>query len=78
MFRDELDELNTILRAYIRLEHNLGQLKNLTDIQCSDGNWNYDDYMLGLANGLICAYATMSDKEPEFKSKPKKGFIGDK
>jgi len=77
MYTNELDELSTILRAYIRLEHNLNKLKNLIDIQCTDGTWNYDDYMLGLANGLICAYTTMSDKEPEFKSKPKKGFISD-
>lgn len=30
-------------------------------IQTSDGNWNYDPYMHGMANGLLVAQAIMHD-----------------
>lgn len=50
-------------------------MKNLQDvinIQCSQGNWNYDPYMMGLANGLLMAQSLFTDKEPEFLSAPKR------
>ena len=46
-------------------------LKEQIKIQCSDGNWNYDPYMHGLANGLICALATIEGKEPKYLTAPK-------
>lgn len=49
---------------------NLDKLKDVIDIQCSDGNWNYDPYMHGMANGLICALAILEDKEPKYKEAP--------
>ncbi len=56
------------------------QLKNMVDIQSQNGTWNYDEYMFGLANGLILAHHTMTHKvrsgpnqnEPPFLSKPKR------
>lgn len=45
---------------------NLKKLKEVCAIQCSDGNWNYSQYMRGLANGLILALAIMEDKKPEY------------
>jgi hypothetical protein len=51
------------------------QLKVLRDqikIQTADGNWNYNPYMHGLANGLILAEATMTNSEPVFLRAPKK------
>ena len=50
-----------------RLEH----LKAMVTTQTSNGNWNYDSYMHGYANGLILAVATMEGKEPEFLEAPK-------
>ena len=46
-------------------------LREQVKIQCSDGNWNYDRYMHGMANGLICALATIEDKNPEYLDAPK-------
>lgn len=47
-------------------------LKNIIEIQCSDGNWNYDPYMHGLANGLLLALATLYDIEYTPLSAPEK------
>lgn len=55
----------------------LDKLKEIRDVQCSDGNWNYDAYMHGLANGLIMAVAIMEGKEPEFLTAPKE-WLADK
>jgi len=52
-----------------RYKKNLGDLKNVTDIQCSSGNWNYDSYMHGMANGLILALHIMTDSQEEIKYK---------
>lgn len=42
-------------------EKKLGKLKDLVEIQNSSGNYNYSEYMLGLANGLILAESVISD-----------------
>lgn len=55
----------------IKNEKALSDLREITKIQCSNGNWNYDAYMHGLANGLIMALATMEGTEPAFLSAPK-------
>jgi len=46
-------------------------LQDLIDIQCSDGNWNYDPYMHGLANGLLTSRSILDGKEPQFLDAPK-------
>ena len=44
------------------------RLKNITKIQCSKGNYDYNEYMRGMANGLILALVIMEDDQsnPEF------------
>jgi hypothetical protein len=48
----------------------LEKLRDLVKTQCSDGNWNYDPYMHGMANGLICALAVLEGKEPKYMDAP--------
>jgi hypothetical protein len=48
------------------MEEKLAKLEELLKIQLQDGNWNYDPYMHGMANGLILAVAIMKDEEPKF------------
>ena len=48
----------------------LDKLKAMTEVQCSDGNWNYDPYMHGMANGMIFAVSCMEDKEPVYLEAP--------
>lgn len=44
------------------------KLDDLLKIQGTDGNWNYNEYMRGLYNGLEMAKAMLEGREPEFKS----------
>lgn len=57
-----------------RIESINDQLK----IQASAGNWNYNDYMLGMFNGMECVVATIEGREPKYRSKPEDGFISEK
>ena len=47
------------------------KLEKAVEIQCSDGNWNYDSYMHGMANGMIFSLAVIKGTEPVFKEAPK-------
>jgi len=62
--------LRDLRLQYLRLQ----DLKDITDIQCSNGNWNYDPYMHGMANGMVLSLSTMlgKDPEPDFKKAPEK------
>jgi len=46
------------------------ELKDVIKVQCMSGNWNYDPYMHGMANGLICALAILTGKEPNYLHAP--------
>ena len=50
----------------------LNELRRLTKIACTDGNWNYAPYLHGFANGMIFALAIMEDKNPVFLDAPGK------
>lgn len=43
------------------LKKRIGKVDEQVKTQCSDGNWNYDPYMHGMANGLLVAQATLHD-----------------
>lgn len=48
----------------------LQALQRMVDTQSSTGNWNHDPYMLGMANGLELALATLQDRKPNYLSAP--------
>jgi hypothetical protein len=54
------------------IEERMERLQQCTEVQCRDGNWNWDAYMMGLANGLILAEHIIFDREgePAYKSAP--------
>ncbi len=43
------------------LQKRIKSVDEVVKIQTSDGNWNYDPYMHGMANGLLVAQAIMHD-----------------
>ena len=43
------------------------KIQQCHDIQGQDGNWNYDEYMRGLYNGLELVLAILNDREPIYK-----------
>lgn len=52
------------------LDGKIAELEEIVKIQLQDGNWNYDPYMHGMANGLILALALLKDEEPKFLKAP--------
>jgi len=54
------------------LEDKIEELENFTDIQCNDGNWNYDPYMHGMANGMLFSLSLLKDEEPKYLDAPDK------
>jgi len=48
----------------------LTDLKQLVTQACADGNWNYDPYLHGMANGMICAVAVLEGSEPTYLDPP--------
>jgi len=54
------------------MEKKLASLKELVAIQGNDGNWNYDQYMRGMYNGMDVAVAILEGREPIYRDDPKK------
>jgi len=50
----------------------IDQLEEIKKIQCTDGNWDYDSYMHGMANGLILALSMLKKEDPKFLDAPLK------
>lgn len=44
------------------------QANELKDVQGQDGNWNYDDYMCGMYNGMELILATLENRDPVYKT----------
>jgi hypothetical protein len=49
------------------IEEALKNLREVHEVQGRDGNWNHDNYMRGLYNGLELALAIIEDREPTYK-----------
>lgn len=61
----------TDIEKLAKLEKTVTALREMKNVQCSDGNWNYDPYMLGLANGIIFSLAMFDNTEPDYLTAPK-------
>lgn len=60
--------------AYNKLTHKFNEykrshnkIKEMKNIQGTDGNWNYNEYMRGMYNGLELALATLENRDPIYK-----------
>jgi hypothetical protein len=49
-----------------KLKKNLEKIERAVKIQREFWNFDHDEYMRGMANGLICAVAMMKNKDPEY------------
>ncbi len=55
-------------KAFLRtFDQKLEDVRNLAAIQGREGNWDYDEYMRGLYNGLELALCTLEEREPKFR-----------
>ncbi len=55
-----LGAVNALKARIGEIEAAKEQLANMAAIQSQDGNWNYSDYMRGMANGLLLATTAMN------------------
>jgi hypothetical protein len=52
------------------IEQRIQDMQDLIDVQCSEGNYNYDAYMHGMANGMLLMQSLFTDLDPEYMSAP--------
>jgi hypothetical protein len=52
-------------------KNQLEMMKESLKIQGYDGNWNYDEYMHGMYNGMELMLAIAENREPKYREKPK-------
>ena len=64
-WREETKELKKQLEEW---EHHLKCSKEMLDIQGQKGNYDYDEYMLGLYNGMEYIIALFETREPNYIS----------
>ena len=50
----------------------LQSLKDMVELQGRSGNWDYDEYMHGMYNGMEFMLSMIENREPIYKSKPEK------
>jgi hypothetical protein len=62
--------VTTIRSEYASKEKLLEKLDDLIAIQTSSGNWDFDPYMHGMANGMILMRAIVSGEDPKFLDAP--------
>ena len=53
-----------------KLFESVQTLRDMTQVQCNDGNWNFDPYMHGMANGMIFALSIFEEGCPEYLEAP--------
>jgi hypothetical protein len=57
-------------------EKTLKDMRNMVEIQGSNGTWNYDPYMQGMYNGMELMLAMVEGREPVYKEAPDE-WVGD-
>lgn len=67
-----LPEWSKILKDHLRNSSSL-EFDTVVSIQRSDGHWNHDSYMHGMANGLILAQSMLNhEPNPKYLDAPQK------
>ena len=64
------DALSSLSEAVEVCEKQLSSTQDIVNVQCNNGNWNYDAYMHGMANGMLIVQSMFTDKSPEFLEAP--------
>lgn len=65
-YNDMFDENRMLKKQLEEWEHHLKCSKEMLDIQGKKGNYDYDEYMLGLYNGMEYIIALFETREPNY------------
>ena len=68
--QNEATVLNPVQKI-VMLRNDIQTLRDMTQVQCNNGNWNYNPYMHGMANAMIFALSIFDKCEPEYLDAPK-------
>lgn len=71
----EYDKLKKQLEEWIT---HLIEAKKMLDIQAQQGNYDFDEYMLGIYNGMEYIVSIFENREPEYISGTEVKFINNK
>ena len=76
-----MNNLNELIKyhseKHTKYKDSIDKLESLIKVQCTDGNWNYDPYLHGMANGMILAHAVVTDTDAVFLETPDKWLCND-
>lgn len=67
-FNELLKDNEELKKQLEEWEHHLKCSKGMLDIQRQKGNYDYDEYMLGLYNGMECIIALFETRDPNYIS----------
>ena len=45
-------------------------MRDVLEVQCRDGNWNFDPYMHGMYNGMELMMALAEGRDPNYREAP--------
>lgn len=65
-------ELLAILEEFVIGDKKMEAVNDLLKIQGLNGNWNHDEYMQGMYNGMELIICTLEDRDPVYKRLGKK------
>lgn len=65
-------DIDKVKKLALQTSKSIEALDDAVKIQCSDGNWNYDPYMHGMANGMIFALSLFKSGNTEYLEAPAK------
>ena len=69
------EELAKMSEAYREKLASIAKVIEVRDTQGRPGNWDADEYMRGLYNGLELAVSILEgEREPDFRSEPASGY----
>jgi len=73
VLRDVIDALEQLVidAADDVVEERLDKMQEMMQIQGSKGNWDHDEYMRGMYNGMELMMAVLEDRDPAYKDAPK-------
>jgi len=57
------------------IKRRIQTINDLLYTQGRDGNWDYDNYMLGMYNGMELMVAIMENREPIYKECKEEDFL---
>lgn len=66
------------LKRLKQYEKSMGIANEMLELQGRDGNYNYDEYMLGLYNGMEYIVSLLEVREPKFINGKEVKFLSEK